>query len=84
MLLSLCRLLFDSDQCQATIDAARKAGINVENMHDVLLYEPKAVIYDFMRMQECGEIPSDLLSLDTEKNVLVFDLGRWNSGCYYS
>ena len=66
---------FDSDQCQATIDAARKAGINVENMHDVLLYEPKAVIYDFMRMQECGEIPSDLLSLDTEKNVLVFDLG---------
>lgn len=36
---------FDSDQCQATIDAARKAGINVENMHDVLLYEPKAVIY---------------------------------------
>lgn len=66
---------FDSDQCQATLDAVRKAGINVENMHDVLLYEPKAVIYDFMRMQECGEIPSDLLSLDTEKNVLVFDLG---------
>lgn len=66
---------FDSDQCQATLDAARKAGINVENMHDVLLYEPKAVIYNFMRMQECGEIPSDLLSLDTEKNVLVFDLG---------
>ena len=66
---------FDSDQCQATIDAARKAGINVENMHDVLLYEPKAVIYDFMRMQEDGEIPPDLLSLDTDKNVLVFDLG---------
>ena len=44
---------FDSDQCQATIDAARKAGINVENMHDVLLYEPKAVIYDFMWVQEC-------------------------------
>lgn len=66
---------FDSDQCQATIDAARKAGINVENMHDVLLYEPKAVIYDFMRMQEDGEIPPDLLSLDTDKNVMVFDLG---------
>lgn len=66
---------FDSDQCQATIDAAQKAGINVENMHDVLLYEPKAVIYDFMRMQEDGEIPPDLLSLDTDKNVMVFDLG---------
>ena len=66
---------FDSDQCQATIDAARKAGFNVDNMHDILLYEPKAVIYDFMRMQEAGEIPSNLLSLETDKNVLVFDLG---------
>ena len=53
-------------------------------MHDVLLYEPKAVIYDFMRMQECGEIPSDLLSLDTEKNVLVFDLGGGTLDVYYS
>ena len=66
---------FDSDQCQATIDAAAKAGLNVSNVHDILLYEPKAVIYDFMRMQEAGEIPSDLLSLETEKNVMVFDLG---------
>ena len=66
---------FDSDQCQATITAAKKAGINVENMHDILLYEPKAVIYDFMRMQEEGEIPSNLLSLETDKNVMVFDLG---------
>ncbi len=66
---------FDSDQCQATLDAAQKAGINVDNAHDILLYEPKAVIYDFMRMQEAGEIPSNLLSLETEKNVMVFDLG---------
>lgn len=66
---------FDSEQCQVTIEAAQKAGINIENTHEILLYEPKAVIYDFMRMQECGEIPSDLLPLDTEKNVLVFDLG---------
>ena len=66
---------FDSDQCQATIDAARKAGIDVENTHDILLYEPKAVIYDFMRMQEAGEIPSDLLSLEAPKNIMVFDLG---------
>lgn len=66
---------FDSDQCQATIDAARSAGLNVDNSHDILLYEPKAVIYDFMRMQEDGEIPSNLLDLETEKNVMVFDLG---------
>lgn len=66
---------FDSDQCQATRDAAEKAGINIENVHDILLYEPKAVIYDFMRMQEDGEIPSDILSLDTAKNIMVFDLG---------
>lgn len=66
---------FDSEQCRDTIEAAKKAGINVENRHDILLYEPKAVIYDFVRMQENGEIPSGLLSLETEKNVLVFDLG---------
>ena len=28
-----------------------------------------------MRMQEDGEIPSNLLDLETEKNVMVFDLG---------
>jgi len=66
---------FDSDQCQATLDAARKAGINVENMHDVLLYEPKAVIYNFMRMQECGEIPSDLRHWIQKKTSLYLTLG---------
>lgn len=66
---------FDSDQCQATIQAAELAGINVENEHDILLYEPKAVIYDFINMQETGEIPEGLLNLDQPKNILVFDLG---------
>lgn len=66
---------FDSEQCQATLDAAKIAGINVDNWHETLLYEPKAAIYDFIRMEEEGEIASDLLNLDQEKNVLVFDLG---------
>lgn len=66
---------FDSDQCQATIDAAKLAGINVENEHDILLYEPKAVIYDFVNMMEEGEIPSGVIDLETPKNILVFDLG---------
>ncbi|BBF43220.1 chaperone protein DnaK [Lachnospiraceae bacterium KM106-2] len=66
---------FDSDQCQATLDAANLAGINVENEHDILLYEPKAVIYDFLHMQESGEIPDSLISFEHPKNILVFDLG---------
>ena len=67
---------FDSEQCRATLEAAKKAGIDVEhNTHEVLLYEPKAVIYDFIRMQNDGEIPADQLSLETEKNIMVFDLG---------
>ncbi|MDD5936295.1 MAG: Hsp70 family protein [Clostridiales bacterium] len=66
---------FDSDKCQDTIDAARLAGINVDNVHDILLYEPKAVIYDFIHMQEMGEIPSNLIDFSTPKNILVFDLG---------
>lgn len=66
---------FDSDQCQATLDAAKYAGIDIENQHDILLYEPKAVIYDFLQMQESGEIPSDVIDLSQPKNILVFDLG---------
>ncbi len=66
---------FDSDQCQATLEAARLAGINTNNEHEILLYEPKAVIYDLVHMQELGEIPSDLIDFSVPKNVLVFDLG---------
>ncbi|MDO5519987.1 MAG: Hsp70 family protein [bacterium] len=66
---------FDSDQCQATLRAAKLAGIDVNNEHEILLYEPKAVIYDLVHMQELGEIPSDIIDFSTPKNVLVFDLG---------
>lgn len=66
---------FDSDQCQATLDAAKYAGIDIDNQHDILLYEPKAVIYDFLQMQESGEIPSSVIDLSEPKNILVFDLG---------
>lgn len=66
---------FDSDQCQATLDAAKIAGVDIDNEHDVLLYEPKAVIYDFVHMQELGEIPTDLIDFSYPKNILVFDLG---------
>ncbi|MDO5292120.1 MAG: Hsp70 family protein [bacterium] len=66
---------FDSDQCQATLQAAKLAGIDVNNEHEILLYEPKAVIYDLVHMQELGEIPSDIIDFSTPKNVLVFDLG---------
>ena len=66
---------FDSDQCQATLKAAELAGIDVDNEHEILLYEPKAVIYDIVHMQELGEIPADVIDFSTPKNVLVFDLG---------
>ena len=66
---------FDSEQCQATLDAAKLTGIDVDNWHETLLYEPKAAIYDFLRMEEEGEIASDVLNLEQEKNVMVFDLG---------
>lgn len=66
---------FDWDQCQATIDAAKIAGIDTDNTHDILLYEPKAVIYDFINMQEMGEIPPDVINLEEPKNIMVFDLG---------
>lgn len=66
---------FDFDQCAATLEAARLAGINTDNIHDILLYEPKAVIYDFINMQEQGELPNGLINLDKPQNILVFDLG---------
>ncbi|MDO5520662.1 MAG: Hsp70 family protein [bacterium] len=66
---------FNSAQCQATLEAARLAGIDVDNKHDILLYEPKAVIYDLVNMQENGELASDIIDFEEEKNILVFDLG---------
>lgn len=70
---------FDPIMCQATIEAARLAGITVMNkdgsMRPVLLSEPNAVIYDLINQIHNGEIASTVLDLSAPQNVLVFDLG---------
>lgn len=66
---------FESGSVKATIEAAKLAGIDTENVHDILLHEPEAVIYNFIHMQESGEIPDVLIDFSTPKNILVFDLG---------
>lgn len=70
---------FDSVMCQATRDAAALAGIQVTNKDGseraVLLSEPNAVIYDLINQVQNGEISNRIIDLNSEKNVLVFDLG---------
>lgn len=71
---------FDSDQCNATLEAAYLAGLTTKDKNgnyikDVLLYEPKAVIYNVANMIANDEIPSTIINFNDEKNVLVFDLG---------
>lgn len=70
---------FDSVMCEATLQAAKLAGIQVTeadgSMRRVLLPEPDAVIYDFVNQSQNGEISGDILDLSTKKNVMVFDLG---------
>ncbi len=66
---------FGPDSLKATIEAAKLAKINTDNVHDILLHEPEAVIYNFIHMQESGEIPEILIDFSTPKNILVFDLG---------
>ena len=70
---------FDSVMCQATRDAAALAGIQVTNKDGseraVLLSEPNAVIYDLINQVQNGEISNHIIDLNSEKNVLVFDLG---------
>ena len=70
---------FDSAMCQATRDAAALAGIQVTNKdgseRPVLLSEPNAVIYDLINQVQNGEISNHIIDLNSEKNVLVFDLG---------
>ena len=65
--------------CQATRDAAALAGIQVTNKdgseRPVLLSEPNAVIYDLINQVQNGEISNHIIDLNSEKNVLVFDLG---------
>lgn len=70
---------FDSVMCQATRDAAALAGIQVTNKdgseRPVLLSEPNAVIYDLINQVQNGEISNHIIDLNSEKNVLVFDMG---------
>ncbi|WP_444707081.1 Hsp70 family protein [Megasphaera elsdenii] len=70
---------FDGDQCKATLDAAEKAGIHAYGSNgkpkNILLYEPKAVLYDIVNSQMNGEIPSSILDVSTPKTVLVYDIG---------
>ena len=70
---------FNSAMCEATLIAARKAGIRLKNAdgsdRQVLLSEPNAVIYDLVNQIRNGEIPSALLDLKEKKNVIVFDIG---------
>ena len=70
---------FDSVMCQATRDAAALAGIQVTNKdgseRPVLLSEPNAVIYDLINQVQNGEISNHIIDFNSEKNVLVFDLG---------
>lgn len=71
---------FDQDKCNATLEAADLAGINSKDskgnyLNNVLLYEPKAVIYNIANMVSNEEIPRETLDFSTPKNVLVYDLG---------
>lgn len=70
---------FDSAMCKATLEAAKLAGIEVENSDGsekpVLLSEPNAVIYDLVNEINNGEFPSGLLDLSKKNLILVFDLG---------
>lgn len=70
---------FDPDMCKATLRAAELAGLDVKlsngEYKNILLYEPKAVIYNISNMMLNDEIPKDTIDFSTKKNVLVFDLG---------
>lgn len=70
---------FDFIMRQATLKAAELAGIKIRNddgsPRQILLSEPRAVIYDFINQVRNGEIAAQILDLSTKKNVMVFDLG---------
>lgn len=70
---------FDFIMRQATLKAAELAGIKIRKAdgspRQILLSEPRAVIYDFINQVRNGEIAAQILDLNTKKNVMVFDLG---------
>lgn len=70
---------FDSDMRKETLEAAEKAGFAVKktdgSYKNILLDEPRAVIFDFINRHNNGEIPDSLIDLNKPKNILVYDLG---------
>jgi len=70
---------FDFIMRQATLKAAQLAGIKIRKAdgspRQVLLSEPRAVIYDFINQVRNGEVAAQILDLSLKKNVMVFDLG---------
>ena len=70
---------FDFIMRQATLKAAELAGIKIRKAdgspRQILLSEPRAVIYDFINQVRNGEIADQILDLSAKKNVMVFDLG---------
>lgn len=70
---------FDFIMRQATLKAAELAGIKIYKQdgspRQILLSEPRAVIYDFINQVRNGEIADQILDLSAKKNVMVFDLG---------
>lgn len=70
---------FDFIMRQATLKAAELAGIKIRkedgSPRQILLSEPRAVIYDFINQVRNGEIADQILDLSSKKNVMVFDLG---------
>ncbi|MBZ4683964.1 MAG: dnaK2 [Fusobacteriales bacterium] len=61
---------FDSDMRNATLNAAKKAGI--ENC--ILLSEPQAALYDYINLQKNNEILTKI-DFSKEKFCMVYDLG---------
>ncbi|ERJ11147.1 Hsp70 family protein [Haloplasma contractile] len=69
---------FDPDMCEATKKAAKKAGITSgrdDHGHELLLYEPRAVLYDFINLKLRNEVPMSLLDLSKPKTIMIYDIG---------
>ncbi|MGL6130508.1 MAG: Hsp70 family protein [Fusobacteriaceae bacterium] len=70
---------FNSDQREATLKAAEKAGFRINNddgsKRNILLDEPRAALFDFIEMYNRNEIPDTNMDLKIPKNILVYDLG---------
>ena len=70
---------FDSDMRLATIEAAKNAGIKTVNEdgteRNILLDEPRAALFNFVRDIDMGNVPETVVDLSSPKNILVYDLG---------